>query len=140
MIESYPYTAVVLCLGLIVYVWVTIRVGGARAKFKIDAPTMTGPAEFERVIRVQANTVEQLVLFVPALLLFAAAWGDSPAAVVGVFWPIARVLFAVRYAAGANRSLGFGVSFIVSAILLVGGLVGAVMAAMEAMNGGMPQP
>ncbi len=90
MLESYPYTAIVLCLGLIVYIWVTLRVGKVRAQFNIDAPTMTGPAEFERALRVQGNTAEQLVMFVPALMLFAAAWGDSPAAIVGVFWPIAR--------------------------------------------------
>lgn len=131
MIENYPYTAIVLCLGLIVYVWVTLRVGKARAQFKIDAPAMTGPAEFERALRVQGNTVEQLVMFVPALVLFAAAWGDSAAAIVGVFWPVARVIFAVRYWAGGNRSLGFGLSFITTTVLILGALVGAIMAAMD---------
>jgi glutathione S-transferase len=131
MIASHPYTAIVLCLGLIVYIWVTLRVGNARGKFKINAPAMSGPVEFERVLRVQGNTLEQLVIFVPSLLLFAAAWGDSPAAAVGVFWPIGRVIYAVRYYAGVNRSLGFGLGFIPTIILLIGGLVGAVMAALE---------
>lgn len=132
MLEGYPYSAIVLCLGLFVYFWVTIRVGSARGKFKINAPTMTGPAEFERVIRVQGNTLEQIVIFIPSLVLFAAAWGDSPAAAIGVFWPIGRVIYALRYAAGQNRSLGFGLGLIATAILLVGGLAGAVMAALEA--------
>jgi glutathione S-transferase len=131
MIESFPYTAIVLCLGLIVYIWTLFRVGNARGKFKINAPTMTGPVEFERVLRVQGNTLEQLVIFAPSLVLFAAAWGDSPAAVVGVFWPIGRVIYAVRYYAGVNRSLGFGLGFIPTMILLFGGLAGAVMAALE---------
>jgi glutathione S-transferase len=133
MIESHPYTAIVLCLGLIVYVWVMLRVGNARGRFKINAPTMTGPVEFERVLRVHGNTLEQLVIFAPSLVLFAAAWGDSPAAAIGVFWPIGRVIYAVRYYSGVNRSLGFGLGFIPTMILLVGGLVGAVMAALEKM-------
>ncbi len=133
MIENYPYSAIVLCLGLIVYIWTLFRVGNARGKFKIDAPTMTGPVEFERVIRVQGNTLEQLVIFVPALVLFAAAWGDSPAAVLGVFWPLGRVIYALRYYAGVNRSLGFGLGFIPAMVLLAGGLVGAVMMALEKM-------
>lgn len=130
MIESYPYTAIVLCLGLIVYVWVTLRVGGARGKHKIPAPAMTGPAEFERVLRVQGNTLEQLVIFVPALVLFASAWGDSPAAILGVFWPLGRVIYALRYYAGTNRSLGFGLGFIPTMVLLAGALVGALMKAL----------
>ena len=131
MIESYPYTAIVLCLGLLVYSWVTLRVGGARGKYKVEAPAMTGPPEFERVVRVQANTLEQLALFVPSLVLFAAAWGDSPAALIGVLWPVGRVIYAVRYYAGLNRSLGFGLGFIAAVILLSGALIGAVMAAMN---------
>jgi glutathione S-transferase len=130
MLESHPYTAIVLCLGLIVYVWVTLRVGTARGRFKINAPTMTGPVEFERALRVHGNTLEQLALFVPSLMLFAAAWGDSPAAAVGIFWPVARVIYAVQYAAGSKRGLGFGLGFIASCILLAGGLIGAVMAAL----------
>jgi len=131
MIENYPQTAIVLCLGLIVYVWVMLRVGAARAKHKINAPVMTGPVEFERVLRVHGNTLEQIVIFVPALVLFAAAWGDSPAALIGALWPVGRVIYAVRYAAGANRSLGFGMGFIATVVLLSGALIGAIMAAVN---------
>ena len=127
MIEIYPYTTIVLCLGLFVYFWVIMRVGRARGQLKINAPTMTGPVEFERVLRVQGNTLEQLVIFAPSLVLFAAAWGDSPAAALGIFWPIGRVIYAIRYAAGLNRSLGFGLGFIPTAILLLGGFIGAIM-------------
>jgi glutathione S-transferase len=127
MIESYPYTTIVLCLGLIVYIWVMLRVGSARAKFKISAPVMMGPVEFERVVRVHGNTLEQLALFIPSLLLFAAAWGDSPAAILGILWPVGRVIYALRYYAGVNRSLGFGLGFIASAVMLAGALLKALM-------------
>jgi len=130
MLESFPYTAIVLSLALIVYVWVMLQVGRARARHHIAAPTMTGPPEFERVVRVHMNTLEQLAVFAPALLLFAAAWGDSAAGILGVFWPVGRILYALRYYAGANRSLGFGLGFISTMVLLIGGLAGAIVAAL----------
>ncbi len=129
MVESYPFTAIVLALSLIVYIWVTLRVGRTRAQYKVAAPATDGPVEFQRVFRVQMNTLEQLAVFMPSLALFAASWGDSPAAALGIVWPISRILYARSYYAGTNRSLGFGLSFILTVLLLLGGLVGAIMAA-----------
>ena len=128
MIANYPYTAIVLTLALLVYSWVGMKVGGARAKFDVKAPAIDGPPEFQRVFRVHMNTLEQLVIFVPSLALFAAAWGDPIAAAIGLFWPIGRILYAVGYyKAPEKRGPGFGLSFLTSTILLLGGLVGAVM-------------
>jgi glutathione S-transferase len=128
MLDTFPLTAIVTALGLLVYVWVTLKVGGARAKYGVKAPNIDGPPEFQRVFRVQQNTLEQVALFVPALWLFAAAWGDMAAAIIGIFWPVGRILYAVTYyQAAEKRSAGFGLTFLPSAILLLGGLVGAVM-------------
>jgi glutathione S-transferase len=80
------------------------------------------------------NTLEQLVVFVPAVVLFAGAWGDMAAAIIGVFWPIGRVLYAVTYyKAAEKRGPGFGISFLSSIILLLGGLAGAVIRLTETM-------
>ena len=128
MLAAFPLSALVVVLSLFVYIWVTIKVGGARTKYNVPAPTMEGPIEFQRVFRVQMNTLEQLALFLPALVLFAAAWGDMAAAIVGVFWPIGRVIFALGYyKEPEKRAAGFGITFFTSAILLVGGLAGVVM-------------
>ncbi|MDX2142261.1 MAG: MAPEG family protein [Rhodospirillaceae bacterium] len=128
MLDTFPLTAIVTALGLLVYVWVTLKVGGARAKYGVKAPSIDGPPDFQRVFRVQQNTLEQVALFVPALWLFAAAWGDMAAAIVGIFWPVGRVLYAVTYyQAAEKRGAGFGLTFLPSAILLLGGLAGAVM-------------
>lgn len=128
MLATYPHTAIVVVLSLLVYIWVTIKVGGARAKYNVQAPAIDGPVEFQRIFRVHMNTLEQLVIFLPSLALFAAAWGDMYAAIVGVFWPIGRVIYAVAYyQAAEKRGPGFGITFFTSAILLIGGLVGAVM-------------
>jgi glutathione S-transferase len=124
----YPYTELVMILALLVYLWTIIKVGSARGAHKIPAPAMDGPPEFQRVIRVQMNTVEQLVLFLPALWLFATSWGDMYAAILGVLWPIGRLLYARGYYAQAEkRGPGFLISFFTSAVLLLGGLIGITM-------------
>lgn len=129
MITAYPLTTVVVVLSLFVYIWVMMKVGAARAKYNVPVPSVSGPDDFLRVFRVHMNTLEQAVLFLPALALFAAAWGDLPAAIVGVFWPVGRVVYALRYyKAAEKRGLGFGISFLSSVLLLLGGLAGAVAA------------
>jgi glutathione S-transferase len=131
MLATYPLTAIVLSLALIVYIWTSFKVGGARGKYNVQAPAVDGPVEFQRVFRVHQNTLEQLVVYVPALALFAAAWGDMLAAIIGVFWPIGRIIFALSYyRAAEKRGLGFAITFFCSLILLVGGLAGAVMQVM----------
>jgi glutathione S-transferase len=130
MLDSFPLTAIVTAIALIVYVWVSLKVGGARAKYGVKAPNIDGPPEFLRVFRVQQNTLEQLALFVPSLWLFAAAWGDTLAAVIGIIWSIGRVIYAMSYyQAAEKRGAGFGLTFLPSVVLLLGGLIGAVMKA-----------
>jgi len=128
MLDIFPYTALVTVLALFVYIWVTLKVGGARAKFGVKAPSIDGPPDFQRVFRVQQNTVEQLVLFLPSLWLFASGWGDAWAALIGVFWPVGRVIYAqTYYKAAEKRAAGFALTFLPAAILLLGGLVAALM-------------
>jgi glutathione S-transferase len=127
MIAAYPLTAIVAVLSLFIYIWVAMKVGSARAKHNVHAPAVDGPEDFQRVFRVHMNTLEQLILFFPALVLFASAWGDYPAAIVGIFWPVGRVIYALRYyQAAGKRGLGFGISFLSSVVLLLGALAGAV--------------
>ena len=125
MLHMFPYCATVTVLGVLVYWWTTMMVGRARYAHKVEAPSTDGPPEFQRAFRAQMNTLEQIVIFLPLLWLFAAAWGDMYAAIIGIFWPIGRILFARGYIADPKkRSLGFGISFFCSAILLVGTVVG----------------
>ncbi len=127
MIAAYPLTTIVVVFSLFVYIWVAMKVGAARAKHNVQAPSVSGPDEFLRVFRVHMNTLEQAVIFIPAIALFASAWGDLPAAIVGIFWPVGRVVYAIRYyKAAERRGLGFGISFLSSVVLLLGGLAGAV--------------
>jgi glutathione S-transferase len=128
MLVNYPYTALIIVIALAVYIWMSMRVGAARGRYKVEAPSSEGPPEFLRVNRVHLNTLEQLILFLPAIVLFAAYWGDILAAIIGLFWPVGRIVFALGYyRAAEKRGPGFGISFLSSIVLLLGGLVGIVM-------------
>jgi uncharacterized membrane protein YecN with MAPEG domain len=121
------YPAIVTCLALLVYLWNLMSVGAARGKFKIQAPATTGHPEFERKLRVQQNMIEQLIMFIPALWIFSLTVQVLVGAALGLVFVIGRVLYALSYANDpAKRGPGFGLGFVSTLILLVGGLIGAV--------------
>ncbi|MDR7230927.1 putative membrane protein YecN with MAPEG domain [Caulobacter sp. BE264] len=127
MQQSHALVAIVTLVSLLVYVWMILRIGGARRRSGIDAPAMTGDPELERHIRVQANTVEWLVIYLPSLWLFAIYWNDLFAAAAGVVWIIGRILYALGYAADAKkRELGFIIQMLATAVLLFGALGRAI--------------
>ncbi len=121
----YPLTAAVTLFSLFVYFWVTLKVGKARGVHDIKAPEMHGPDEFNRVIRVHANTIEALILFLPSLWLFALSFNDLYAAVIGVFFPLGRIIYARGYYQAADqRGRGFMVGFLSTLVLLLGAVIG----------------
>jgi glutathione S-transferase len=102
----------------------------ARVRFGVPAPAVTGHPEFERYFRVQANTLEGIVLFLPCLWLFALTidglrggdLGDKIGAALGLVWIIGRVIYMRSYVRNpASRGLGFGVQALASMLLLIGG-------------------
>lgn len=118
--NDYPLTIASLLLALLVYVWATLKVGRARAKFGVKAPAITGSEDFERVFRAHQNTVEQMVLFLPLLAVAAALWGDLYAAIYGLVWSIGRILYVEGYARAAlKRGPGFYLSGALSLLVLV---------------------
>jgi len=125
MIASFP--ALVLSLALMLYIAVFAAAGRARHRFDIKAPAVTGPPEFERALRVQQNTLEQIVWFIPALWLFAlyasAFWGG----IIGLVWIAGRTHYAISYYRDPEtRGPGFLVGLASAAVLLVGALIGIV--------------
>lgn len=125
--QPHSWVAIVTLVALLVYIWMGVRVGGARKKSGIHAPAMTGDPELERHIRVQANTLEWLPIFLPALWLFAIYWNDMVAAILGVVWIVGRVIYALGYAASPDkRELGFMIQMAAAAILLFGALGRAI--------------
>ena len=120
---------VTIVLALIEYVVMGALVGRARAKYGIHAPAMTGHPAFERTNRVHVNTLENLIIFIPAVLLFASYVSVRWAAILGLVFVVARVVYAVGYLSAAEkRSIGAGITGIVDIVLVVGALIGLVRA------------
>lgn len=120
--------AIVVLLALIEYFTFSGQVGVARGKYEIDAPATTGHPIFERTLRVQQNTLEQLIIFLPAIWLFGMYVNPGIAALVGLIFIVGRAIYARSYVAEpSKRTAGFMVTFAAQAILVIGGLVGAVI-------------
>jgi uncharacterized membrane protein YecN with MAPEG domain len=122
------YIDIVTALALLQFVYFGFQVGGARTKYQVKAPAITGNEIFERHFRVQQNTLEQLIAFIPGLYLFSHYFNPLWAAGLGVVYLIGRQVYAAGYVKDpAKRGPGFGLSFLPTVALVAGGLIGAVM-------------
>jgi glutathione S-transferase len=129
MNKPYEWVVIVTILSLILFFITAVRVAGARSKHGVAAPATTGHDIFDRHFRVQMNTLEQLVMYVPSLWLFALYWNQLIAAALGLVWIVGRIVYMQAYVADPkSRSMGFGITFLATAILMAGALIGAVRA------------
>ena len=123
----YHFTALVTCLAILFYLFTGIQVSKARAAFGIKVPATSGHPDFERVFRVQMNTLEWMPVFLPSLWLFAIYISDPVAAALGLIWIAGRVLYMTGYShAAAKRGRGFAVQAL-AAIILWAGALGAIV-------------
>jgi glutathione S-transferase len=121
------YTAIVTLLAVLVYFYTGLQVGRARAKFGVKAPAISGNTDFERVLRVQMNTLEWMPIFLPALWLFALYVNDLGAAAIGMVWIVGRILYMTGYTEAAEkRGRGFAIQAIAAGVLVLGALVGII--------------
>lgn len=121
-------TALVTLTAIAVYLWTFVMAGRARGKYSVKAPAITGPEPFERAVRVQTNTLEQIVPFLPALWI-CAAFFPMPAAIIGAAWVVGRIIYGFAYYADpAKRGPGFTIAIIATILLWLGGFWGIVMA------------
>jgi glutathione S-transferase len=119
-------TAVVTVLAVLMYFWTGFRVGGMRGKHDIKAPATTGHPEFDRAYRVQMNTLEHIVMFLPLLWLSNAYFHMFPyiTGALGLVWIVGRIIYAVAYMADPSKR-GFG--FMVAGIALLGLLITTII-------------
>jgi glutathione S-transferase len=119
----YHTTALVTCLAILFYAFTGIRVSNARTAYGVKAPATTGHPDFERVFRVQMNTLEWMPVFLPSLWLFAIYVSDWIAGLIGLVWIAGRVLYLVGYSRAAEkRGPGYGIQALACLVLLLGAL------------------
>src|SRR6202000_115216 len=123
----YHLTALVTCFAILTYALTSFQVGKARQTYGVKVPATSGNPDFERVFRVQMNTLEWMPIFLPSLWLFALYVSDALAAALGLVWITGRVLYMTGYSqAAAKRGPGFGIQA-TAAILLWLGALGAII-------------
>lgn len=112
-------TAIVTLLAILISMAFVIQVGRARQRTRIDAPTMTGAPALENALRVQANTVEQIVIFLPALWLAELYFQGWVVPIIGLVWCLGRILYAFSYSDHKARMPGFALTIFPTLILVI---------------------
>lgn len=122
------FPALVTVLALLLYVALSVNVARTRLRHNVKPPSISGPPEFERAFRVLQNTMEQLVLFLPALWLFVLLVSPIWGGIVGLVWVAARILYAYSYLRDPETRIpGFAIAFVCANGLLIGALLGAIV-------------
>ncbi len=122
-----PYVDIVTALAVLQFLVFGYKVSRARARYGVKAPAVTGNEIFERHFRVQQNTLETLIVFLPGLYLFGHYINPVSGAVLGGIYLVGREVYAAGYVKDpAKRSAGYGLSLLPAALLVLGGLFGAV--------------
>jgi glutathione S-transferase len=84
--------------------------------------------EFDRAVRVHANTVEQLVIFLPGLWMFGYYVHELTGAIVGMLFIIGRFIYRNAYLnEPTRRAAGFGIGALSMGVLVLGGMIGAAV-------------
>lgn len=125
------YVNLVAALAVLQFFFFGAMTGLARRKSGLKAPAMTGDEGFERMYRVQMNTLETIVAFLPALLIAANYWPELLVAGAGLVYIVGRFLYWRAYVSDPpKRALGFMLSMLPTALLLVLAVLGAALALM----------
>ena len=104
-------------------------VGRTRTRYGVQAPATTGNELFERYYRVQVDTNETLIIFLPSLWIAAQYFPPAWAAILGAIYLIGRMLYLRGYVRDPKqRGPGYGLSLLPTIALLLIGLVGVVRA------------
>jgi glutathione S-transferase len=119
---------IVVVLALIQYNYFAFQVGSGRQKYDVPAPAISGNPTWERLWRVQMNTLEQLIVFLPAIWFFGMYVSAPIGACLGVVFIVARFIYSNAYVGDPQkRTIGFVLTFTSNIILLLGALIGAAI-------------
>ncbi len=120
--------AIVTGLAVLQAFYFAFQVGQARVKHGVNAPAISGSAAFDRAFRIHANTIEQLVIFLPGLWMFGYYVNEQIGAGIGLLFIVGRFVYRSAYLGDPkSRSAGFGIGAFSMVVLVVGGMIGAAM-------------
>lgn len=119
---------IVTVLALMQFIYFGVQVGSVRGKTGVKAPAMSGDPLFERTNRVHQNTLEQLIALIPVMWIYAHYVNPLWAAGFGAIYIVGRFIYSAAYIKDpANRSMGFMMSMLPTAVMAIWVLVVAVM-------------
>ncbi len=122
------YVQLVAVLAVMQFLFFGVMTGKARVKYGVEAPNVTGHEGFERMYRVQMNTLEMLILFMPVLFIAANYWSSVLVAGVGLVFVIGRFMYWHAYVTEPKkRGAGFMLTLLPTLVLIVLSAVGICM-------------
>ena len=122
------YVTLVVIIALLEYLFFTMKTGKARMESGLKAPAVTGNEMFERCFRVQQNTLEQLIVFIPAIYICGTYLHELGAAGIGLLFITGRALYFRAYISDPEqRGPGMVLTGLASVLLLLGGLIGVII-------------
>ncbi len=126
-------TAIVTLLAILIAIGTAILVARTRRATGIEPPAMGGEPRLDRALRVQGNTVEGFIAFMPALWLAALYFQGWVPPIIGLIWCLGRIIFAIGYMSAANRRhVGFVISILSVLALVVLAGIGVIHSMMVA--------
>lgn len=124
-----PFVALVTLLLIGQYIFFMMMVGQARSAAGIKAPAMAGDEVFERHVRVHLNTLEQLMITLPAMWVCASYFSTTFAATMGTVFFVGRFIYRSAYLADpSSRGKGVMIGFLASVAMVLAGFWGVIRA------------
>lgn len=126
------YVELIVIIAVIQFLFFGVMTGKARVKYGVKAPATTGEEGFERMYRVQMNTLEMLVIFIPVIFIASNYWSPFLTAGLGLVYIVGRFIYWRAYVTEPkSRGLGFMLSLVPSMLLMALSVVGIVMSLVE---------
>lgn len=125
-------TIIIILIALLQYIYFTGKTGFSRDKYGVNAPSTIGNLQWECIYRVQQNTLEHLVVFIPAMLTFQMYVSQKWVIIPGIIFLVGRGLYSHLYTKDPkSRGPGMILSFFTNIALVVGSLIGIAMKLMS---------
>ena len=122
------YAVIIIFLALLQYMFFSFRVGMNRDKHDIKAPKTVVNDQWECMYRVHQNTLEQLIIFIPAMLGFQHYMSQTWVILPGVLFLLGRQYYSHQYTKNPEaRVPGMVIGFLSNVSLILGSLIGIAM-------------